>query len=115
MPCVNCRKSELKTIAARFPEVIDRIEEWERIVSRASKRGASTFFVATNDPTAHSNDNIKPDTHGIRRMVDWSNTERGGRQRGLEDFLRLDIGCSSAYGLCDMSNDNPPLPKSNSA
>lgn len=107
MPCVNCTKAELKQIALRFPEVVARIEEWELIVSEVSKRGCSTFFPAVNDPTVHRSDLITPQTHGIRRMVSWANTRRGGRQFDLEDFNKLDVGCSSAYGLCDTGSDVP--------
>jgi Lon protease-like protein len=28
MPCINCRKDELREIALRFPETIERIERW---------------------------------------------------------------------------------------
>jgi len=102
MPCVNCRKDELSEIAARFPEVIERLAEWERIVSLASKRGSSTFFTATNDPTVIAADAIAYDTHGIRRMVEWASTDRGGRQFDLlSEMADSDPKCSSLYGLCD--------------
>ncbi|WP_417842007.1 phosphoadenosine phosphosulfate reductase family protein [Terasakiella sp.] len=114
MPCVNCAKSELREIAARFPEAIDRIRAWEVIASDASKRGASTFFPISKDPTASASESISQPTHGIDRMVEWSRTKRGGREMDLEAFLP-DVGCSSAYGLCDTSNDNGPPPKESAA
>lgn len=48
MPCINCKKDELREIALRFPEVIDRISRWEQIVAQAAKRGAASFFTVKN-------------------------------------------------------------------
>ncbi len=94
MPCINCRKSELRSIAERFPHHIDRIEDWESFVSKASKGQSATFFAALTDPT----DRDRPGTYsGIRTLVDWSNTTRGGRQYGL--FFNAAI-CNSDLGLC---------------
>ena len=98
MPCVNCRKDELRQISIRFPEEIERLIRWESIVSQASKRGLSTFFPAVTDPTASKSDLITCETHGIDRIVSWSKTSRGGRQF---DLLATDApACSSLYGLC---------------
>lgn len=102
MPCVNCRKDELSEIAGRFPEVIERLAEWERLVSLASKRGSPTFFPAVNDPTVSATDAIKHDTHGIRRMAEWASTDRGGRQFDLLGEMTDEAPqCSSIYGLCE--------------
>ena len=43
MPCINVGKEELRQIAARFPEEIERIAEYEKLVGMASKRGFSTL------------------------------------------------------------------------
>ena len=99
MPCIHAGKEELRNIAWRFPEVIDRIQEWERIVGMASKRGVSTFFSADKTPGPHkTNHNLK--MPGVREVVKWSRTVRGGRQYDL-----MAIGpqnrCSSVYGLCE--------------
>ena len=104
MPCIMCAKDELRQIALRWPEEVDRVREWERLVSIASKRGAATFFATVTDPTVRSTDKVNAITHGIDRMVDWSNTARGGRQFDLVDLIaRTDSQntCSSAYGLCE--------------
>jgi 3'-phosphoadenosine 5'-phosphosulfate sulfotransferase (PAPS reductase)/FAD synthetase len=104
MPCVMCAKDELRQIAARWPEEVDRVREWERLVSIASKRGAATFFATVTDPTVRSDDKVSAVTHGIDRIVDWSNTARGGRQFDMVDLIaRTDSlsSCSSAYGLCE--------------
>ena len=102
MPCVNVRKSELAEIAARFPEHIDRIEEWEFLVSLASKRGCSTFMYKNpkTEIRTRTDSRIFIDAN-IRNCVDWSKTSRGGKSY---DFFASNIeieSCSSAYGLCE--------------
>jgi len=98
MPCINCRKSELRSIAVRFPDHIDRIERWERVVSSANKRRAATFFPAVTDPT----DVDRPGTYaGIRTVVEWSRTTRGGRQYGMFFDQQTGGGCTSDLGLCE--------------
>lgn len=105
MPCINCRKGELREIAARFPDEIDRVEEWERIVGLCSKRGAATFFAGSN---AHHNHRsiaaMQPREivaiANIRQAVEWAKTARGGRQYDLLGTPEISQ-CSSIYGLCE--------------
>lgn len=107
MPCINCRKDELREIALRFPEVIDRIDHWERITQQASKRGAATFFAGSN--AKHPKGSIANmsavevmEIASIRQAVEWSKTARGGIQYDL--MIATDAtACSSAYGLCESS------------
>ena len=101
MPCIHYRKLELQEIALRFPKEISKVEEWERLVSKASKRGSSTFMFAMTDPTVSASDDISADTHGILRMVKWSKTARGGRQFDMLTALNDGKSCSSVYGLCE--------------
>lgn len=91
MPCINSRKDELYEIGRRFPEEIERVAEWERIVSKASKRGSATFF--TSDGRGH----------GIKDVVEWSKTSRGGSNYDLMKLVDWeDVPmCSSQYGLCE--------------
>ncbi|SFT72340.1 phosphoadenosine phosphosulfate reductase domain-containing protein [Paraburkholderia aspalathi] len=97
MPCINCRKDELRAIAEQFPEHIDRIERWERVVAAANKRHAATFFPAVKDPM----DVTRPGTYAtIRTVVEWSRTTRGGRQYALF-FDNQTGGCTSELGLCE--------------
>ncbi|MCC4595444.1 phosphoadenosine phosphosulfate reductase family protein [Xanthomonas campestris pv. phormiicola] len=98
MPCMNCRKSELRSIADRFPAHIDRIERWEAVVAAANKRGISTFFPALKDPM----DADRPGTYaGIRTVVDWSRTSRGGRQYDMFFEDQQGGGCTSDLALCE--------------
>jgi len=97
-PCVNCAKPELRAIAHWSPEHIDKIERWELVVSRASKRRSSTFFAAGTDPT--DKDQGRAGYAGIRDVVEWSRTERGGRRYSLFSDQQPG-GCNSDLGLCD--------------
>jgi 3'-phosphoadenosine 5'-phosphosulfate sulfotransferase (PAPS reductase)/FAD synthetase len=94
MPCINAGKDEILEISKRFPAEIDRIEQWEASVAQASKRMESSFF-ADPDRDKHLN------KRGIRNIVEWSKTKRGGQ---LMDFIRINEepkACDSAYGLCE--------------
>lgn len=99
MPCINCRKDELAEISKRFPEVVDRLREWESIVSKAAKRQSGTFFSTSNDPTI-GDDDVNHIDHGIDRMVEWALTSRGGRQIDMINLMEP-AQCSSIYGLCE--------------
>lgn len=114
MPCINCRKDELREIALRFPEVIDRIEQWERLVQQASKRGAATFFASSN--AKHPKGSIADMTAievmeiaSIRQAVEWSKTTRGGIHYDLFAQGQDASACSSAYGLCESDWSLIPL------
>lgn len=99
MPCIHARKDELRQIAARFPEEVERVETWERLVSETCKRGSSTFF----EVNPGSYDKINAEDHGIRHAVEWSKTSRGGKQYDLITSMtdQEPPQCSSIYGLCE--------------
>ena len=103
MPCINCRKDELRAINLNFPEEVDRVADWEKAVSAVSKRGASTFFPASKDPVKKTKDidEISWKTHGIRSMVQWAKTRHGGRKYDLLATSEEPGMCQSAYGLCE--------------
>lgn len=96
-PCINVSKSELRELAMRWPEQIERIEQWERRVGACAKRGYSTFMTDAHD--ALDLRVIFADLN-IRARVEWSKTTRGGRQF---DLLANDEpqACASSYGLCE--------------
>lgn len=92
MPCIHSGKSEIFEIARRYPEEIERVAEWEKIVAKASKRGAASFF---------PHDKVAGKT--IQDYVEWSKTTHGGKQYDLEKLIGFeDVPiCSSQYGLCE--------------
>ena len=85
----------LEQIAKRFPEELERIAEWERIVSEASKRGCATFFAAKGET------DVSLERHGIAQKVEWAKTSRGGRQYDLIQVAEEPMQCQSVYGLCE--------------
>lgn len=100
MPCIHARKGELREISQRWPEVIDWISEMERSVSAGSKRGNSTFYdvrIIEKGDTSR----VSHTTHGIRKLVEWSMTTRGGDQLDLLAQTEDLEMCSSIYGLCE--------------
>lgn len=108
MPCINGSKDELAQIDQRFPEVIERLREWERIVSLVSRRQNATFFLA-NNVMPDGIDGLADVTGeaGIYAAVEWAKTTRGGKQYDLLQRLARDLAdeegamCESAYGLCE--------------
>lgn len=106
MHCINCRKDELREIALRFPEVIDRMERREADTRQASKQVAATFFAGANaKPPSVSIADLNADEivsiANIRQAVEWSKTTRGGVHYDLLAGLPDASACSSAFGLCD--------------
>jgi 3'-phosphoadenosine 5'-phosphosulfate sulfotransferase (PAPS reductase)/FAD synthetase len=95
-PCINAAKDEVLQISKRAPEHIDRIEEWERIVSACSRRSLASFFPS---PTKDNRAELRGTN--IRAYVEWSKTQRGGR---MVDWIKVHeepAACASAYGLCE--------------
>jgi 3'-phosphoadenosine 5'-phosphosulfate sulfotransferase (PAPS reductase)/FAD synthetase len=92
MPCIFVKKEELFEIYRRFPEEIERIAEWEKLVAKVSRRGDSSFLPALDGD----------DKKNIWDWVEWSKTSRGGRQIDLLKMIELEEPptCSSMYGLC---------------
>lgn len=96
MPCINCAKGELLEISKRFPEHVERIYQWEKIVSAVARRQNATFFAVDggDNDTAFVRGNI-------RKKVEWSKTLHGGRKMDLFSVFEESAACSSAYGLCE--------------
>lgn len=101
MPCIMAKKPELREIAGRFPGHVDKIEQWERLVAKVSRRGMATFFAACDDPLYQDGDVVTHESFGIRSRVEWSKTSRGGKQYDLElasaDF---NTACNQ-WGACE--------------
>ena len=99
-PCIMVKKDELKLIAGLDPTAIDRLAEWEAIVSEVSKRGTGTFFAAVDDPLFKPGAAVTLDAFGIRSFVEWSKTSRGGRQYDLMASFELGASCAE-IGVCE--------------
>lgn len=83
-PCINSGKEDVRAWADRQPEMIDKVREWEKRVGR-------TFF-APCVPGKTIN--------WIDEVVEWSRTERGGKQISLAVMYERPA-CESKYGLCE--------------
>lgn len=83
-PCVNSNKDDVLAWSQRFPEMIDKVREWEKKVGR-------TFF-APCVPGMELN--------WVDDVVRWSKTTRGGKQFSLL-VLQERSTCESEYGLCE--------------
>ena len=110
MPCINCNKKEMREIDRYFPDEIERIKDWESMVSAASKREQSTFMpvrgVANMLGFDQKTTPIDHKRHGIDAFVQWAKTPRSGKMDPNQ--FALDISddeptriCSSVYGLCE--------------
>lgn len=99
MPCINARKDELREIADRFPEQIDRIAEWERHVCKTSKRRAATFFCSSD--LGETRVENAYEAGNIVQFVKWSRTSNGGSNLDLFKQGLEVAACSSIYGLCE--------------
>lgn len=89
MPCIHAGKDELLEISKRFPEELERVARWERLLQKVRKMDGEASFFRTERGT------------GIWQAVEWAKTSRGGSQY---DFLRVSNDgplCSSIYGLCE--------------
>jgi hypothetical protein len=109
-PCINSGKDDILLWSSRFPEMIDKIREWERRVGR-------TFFppiiptgkrfkpILGEDPkVAKKRNRSESRRHGfIDEVIEWAKTVHGGKQYSLP-LLQADVEsgmCMSKYGLCE--------------
>jgi 3'-phosphoadenosine 5'-phosphosulfate sulfotransferase (PAPS reductase)/FAD synthetase len=86
-PCINSGKEDINNWAIRFPEMIDKVREWERSVG--------TTFFAPCVPGMEIN--------WVDEVVAWAKTSRGGRQFFLPmvEAVVAAGSCSSKYRLCE--------------
>ena len=94
MPCINSGKADLATMAQRFPEQVEKIREYERVVGESWR--PMPFPPSFIPPS-----NIRG-AYGIDAAVAWSRTKRGGDVRQSDAFHEAEPEmCSSMYGLCE--------------
>lgn len=106
MPCIMARKDEVRLIAEKYPEHVDRIQEWEDLVSQVSKRDWATFFQNKKTPPSFREargytDERPPKMHGV---VEWSFTNRSGEDTRTEDSLEFEAEAATVcdeWGVCE--------------
>jgi 3'-phosphoadenosine 5'-phosphosulfate sulfotransferase (PAPS reductase)/FAD synthetase len=115
MPCIMARKGEIREIARRFPDQIERIERWEAIVGRVARHALTSYnsgdrreLVSSFLPVDRVPANVAGDERAtIRRAVEWARTGKGGRNFDLLNVLDdvehddAPTRCLSDYGLCE--------------
>ena len=95
--CINTNKQGLAQTAYRYPDEIDRIEDWEWLVGQASKRGFSTFMCDADDRKDRRA--IFADLN-IRSRVEWAMGGNGTMDLFADVPIDIPV-CASAYGLCE--------------
>ncbi|WP_176039501.1 phosphoadenosine phosphosulfate reductase family protein [Burkholderia stabilis] len=95
MPCINASKLELREVARRFPEHVERIAAWERLVSEVCRPNSPVSFFHMG-AIGHAGQKST-----VWQVVEWSKTTRGGRQYDLLADAQPATVCASAYGLCE--------------
>ncbi len=83
-PCINSGKDDITNWALRFPEMIDKVRDWERSVGK-------TFFAPCVPGMV---------LNFVDDVVAWAKTSRGGRQ-SVFPILQEPQSCESKYGLCE--------------
>jgi len=100
-PCIMSRKEEIRMLAEKHPEQIDKIRVLEANFTHQGKEGffggPRAFFQA---PLKNSEG--KYPAWPIDKIVEWSKTSRGGRQMFL---IRPEVDPCSKWGFCDWSED----------
>lgn len=94
-PCINSGKDDVKNWADRFPEMIGKIRSWEL-------RTGFTFFSPCVPGIRPRIDALgKLSVHNyVDEVVEWSRTDRGGRQFNIFNNLERPP-CESKFGLCE--------------
>lgn len=87
-PCINSSKEDILNWATRFPEMIDKVRQWEKQVGRS-------FFPPNLVPGVQ--------VAFVDEIVAWSKTSHGGKKIPLPFFqAEAESGsCVSKYGLCE--------------
>lgn len=100
-PCIYAGKQEIALVAAHAPDRIDEIERLERDMTalRATRNEASPGRYAHPQATYFQvRHGVEP--QGIRDVVTWARTTRGGRQLPL--LAEPPRGGCIRWGLCDV-------------
>lgn len=108
-PCIHARKDEIRLLADHDPARIDEIERMERDASAERARrnavdpGRYTHEVGTFFQSRETREGVSA---GVREVVAWSRTSRGGKQLPLLVDPPSD-GCFR-WGLCEAPKRGEP-------
>lgn len=108
-PCIFARKEEIRLLGEHDPKRIDEIEalEAEITISRAAANVEQPGRYAHPKATFFQTRGVEvgPEVgQGIRELVEWSKTDRGGRQLSL--LAPVPSGGCMRWGLCESPKDD---------
>jgi 3'-phosphoadenosine 5'-phosphosulfate sulfotransferase (PAPS reductase)/FAD synthetase len=118
-PCIFARKSEIRTMAANFPDRIQLLADLEKDIETLAKaryaaKGETFESLGYHPPTWFQNPTSRPDpvtgkrsgdTWPIHRVVQWSRTRWGGKQYELFAAPPGEQGCVR-WGMCDTHGES---------
>jgi len=113
-PCIFARKSEIRVMAANFPERIELLADLEKDIAELARlryeaKGETFESLGYQPPTWFQNPTSRKDpetgkrsgdTWPIHRVVQWSRTRWGGKQFELFAAPPGEQGCVR-WGMCD--------------
>lgn len=109
-PCIYARKAEIRLVADTDPERIERMRNLEQLVTIGARTRATVAGKPLNNDPAW----FQAKTGGgggecwpIDKVVEWSRTDRGGRQFELFAAGPSDAGCMR-WGLCETNSPDGP-------
>lgn len=98
-PCIYANKAEVRLLAERYPERIDKLAALEAEVSAA--RAAANL----EKPGRFTQETATYFKRPVREVAEWSRTSRGGRQLSLVNEAPA-TGCMK-WGMCDVEASEP--------
>lgn len=101
-PCILESKDSIRILAERSPERVEEIAAHEERLTqlrRSRNEEKPGRYSHEFSPFFQTRDRIAP--MGIRQIVEWSRTDRGGKQ--LPIFAPAPRGGCMRWGLCDVS------------
>lgn len=100
-PCIFSRKEEIRLIAEHAPERIDEVRalEAEATAERARRNEETPGRYAHAQATFFQTIERGGEPNGIDKVVEWSRTERGGKQLPL--LQPVPTGGCMRWGMCE--------------
>lgn len=102
-PCIMAGKSEIKRLEEERLHIIERLEHLTGILAqqRADESGKPLIVKPYLFQLGTRNEEGKRPPTPIRKMVEWSHTHRGGKERDNQPmFPGLNEGCLR-WGMCE--------------
>lgn len=104
-PCIYARKAEIRLVADLSPDRIDTIRQLEVEVGDAMEaRAAAKGTLLEHRPAWFASRLGRTGTQPIDDVVQWSRTDRGGRQFELFAADPAEQGCMR-WGLCETAEE----------